>query len=37
VDLAPFLGVAAASQRRTTVEFSDDAWRNLLAVFPPLD
>ncbi|HJS59060.1 MAG TPA: SGNH/GDSL hydrolase family protein [Vicinamibacteria bacterium] len=36
VDLAPFFGVAAASQRRA-VEFSDDAWRNLLAVFPPLD
>lgn len=38
VDLAPFLGVVQASRSsRGAVEFGEDAWRNLLAVFPPLD
>ncbi|HET7293145.1 MAG TPA: SGNH/GDSL hydrolase family protein [Vicinamibacteria bacterium] len=37
VDLAPFLGVVQARGRRGGLEFSEDAWRNLLAAFPPLD
>jgi hypothetical protein len=37
VDLAPFLGVASASRSSGRVEFDAEAWRNLLAVFPPLN
>jgi lysophospholipase L1-like esterase len=37
VDLGPFLGVGQASRRRTGAEFTEDAYRNLLTVFPPLD
>ncbi len=38
VDLAPFLGVGQASRRRTgPVEFTEEAYQNLLMVFPPLD
>ncbi len=38
LDLAPFLGVLQASRKGGgAVEFGEDAWRNLLAVFPPLD
>jgi lysophospholipase L1-like esterase len=38
VDLGPYLGVASSTARRaaTGVEFSDEAYRNLLAAFPPL-
>ena len=38
VDLSPFLGVGGQARRRPgPVEFSDEAYRNLLSVFPPLD
>ena len=37
VDLAPFLGVGQASRRNTATEFTEEAYRNLLMAFPPLD
>jgi lysophospholipase L1-like esterase len=38
VNLAPFLGAAAARRQRARgFEWSDEAWRGLLQAFPPLD
>jgi lysophospholipase L1-like esterase len=37
VDLAPFLGVSASARRAGPVEFSLEAWQQLLEVFPRLD
>jgi lysophospholipase L1-like esterase len=36
VDLGPFLGVGGSRRPAETVEFSEEAYRSLLAVFPPL-
>ncbi|MFI5183704.1 MAG: SGNH/GDSL hydrolase family protein [Vicinamibacteria bacterium] len=37
VDLGPFLGVGQSRRQAGPVEFTDEAFRNLVQVFPPLD
>jgi lysophospholipase L1-like esterase len=37
VDLGPYLGVTSAARKPAPVEFTDEAYRNLLTAFPPHD